>query len=73
MLLNTELLEDIFPEFIVDHCEEVPANVGVFEIRHPNFPGRFLKIYNFRTNTCDFSHEIQSFLHIYFTNCYNIS
>ena len=30
-------------------------------------------IYNFRTNTCDFSHEIQSFLHIYFTNCYNIS
>ena len=45
MLLNCELLHNIFPDFIVEHCEEVPANTGVFEIRHPNFPGRFLKIY----------------------------
>ena len=30
-------------------------------------------IYNLRANTRDFSHEIQPFLHIYFTNYYNIS
>ena len=29
--------------------------------------------YNLRANTRDFSHEIQPFLHIYFTNYYNIS
>ena len=30
-------------------------------------------LYNLRANTRDFSHEIQPFLHIYFTNYYNIS
>ena len=29
--------------------------------------------YDLRANTRDFSHEIQPFLHIYFTNYYNIS
>ena len=30
-------------------------------------------IYNLRANTRDFSHEIQPFLHMHFTNDYNIS
>ena len=30
-------------------------------------------VYNLRANTRDFSHEIQPFLHMHFTNCYNIS
>ena len=34
---------------------------------------RTLSLYNLRANTRDFSHEIQPFLHIYFTNYYNIS
>ena len=30
-------------------------------------------VYNLRANTRDFSHEIQPFLHMHFTNYYNIS
>ena len=32
-----------------------------------------INIYNLRANTRDFSHEIQPFLHMHFTNYYNIS
>ena len=45
MMINKKILEDIFPDFTVEHCNDVPEKVSIFEIRHLDYPGRFVKLY----------------------------
>jgi len=49
--------------------QEIKTTEAIFPMPVLMMPFFF---YNLRANTRDFSHEIQPFLHIYFTNYYNI-